>query len=100
MIQPGLINVASLLGMRSWRGLPNRYETLSQLAVDPTSAADVIVSIIYKYSSKALKDFFAASGFRFVHFYDKIDPRQAPEDFERFAITRNGSRFTVSIPHG
>lgn len=95
VIHAGLINVGSLLGVGGWRGLPKRHSTRTQLAMDPSSAADIIVSIIYQFSPQVLDDFFSASQFVYIHQHDGNDTSQTPSDLDRFAIIRQGYRVKV-----
>lgn len=98
-VHAGLINLGSLLGVGRWGGLPNRQNTtntMTDLAADPWCAADMIVSVLYRYRPSALEEFFCATTFTYVHRYDGEHSSQVPEGFERFVIMRRGSVVTVS----
>lgn len=98
LVQAGLLNMGFLLGVGSWRGLPKSKKDgpgSTELAVDPSCAADIIVSILYQHSPQTLDDFFSATEFCLVHTYDTTDPETAPKDLKTFSIARFGDRVKV-----
>lgn len=90
LIYAGLIDLGALLGVGSFWGRQRRRnpqlhqlpapqielfgETRTGLAANPSSAADMIVSILYKYSKDGLRDFFLGLEFLYIHHYDGENP--------------------------
>lgn len=97
LVRPALLNMGHLLGVGAWRGLPNQHKSswLAELRANPPCAADIIVSILYQHSRETLRDFFCGQQFVFAHRSVEDDPAMVPQDFEIFAIRREGALVKV-----
>lgn len=98
-ILPGILNMGRILDAARFNGLPRTDGEKSGI-LDPTNAADIIVTVLYQHSRSVLAQFLDCDDtteFKYEHLHLAESQPGALEDVRPFVIVRNGDKVEVRI---
>lgn len=102
-VVPGILNVAHMLGTARFAGLPAPNSGGDDLSdrFRPTSAADIIVTVLYQRSPNLLRRFLECGGDAqgFVYSHHFVGEGEGKGDKRAFVIMRNGEDVFVCSTH-